>query len=265
METKKYRHFLVTRILPGSKHDHHEKDYTAFLTRFFYDPDSRKTYYDLYDPLDPIPVGDGYLFAEIEYKRLDLHEVITQDFTELRPYPLPEGKKYDPPRGSKLCAEYNALEYHKAYTRWINLREQAKEPPISDRLSDLLAYYERILYDTKRWFRENCPSDEIPSDVPVEKLLDLSDEDGLDIKCSDDYTTINKGGKLYYLTPPQAVAFRILLRAHKNQTPAVHEQFILNEIDTKSKHLSDVFKSRSEAWDTFIMKGKTKGSFQIKT
>lgn len=183
METKKYRHFLVTRIRPRDEHDHHDEDYTAFLTRYFYDPDSRKTYYYLGDPVDYVPVGNGHLFAEITYERQDLHEVVSQNFTETRPYPLPKGKEYDPPLGLKLCAESNADEYHKVSAKLLQLREKAKDQPIRNRLSDLLTFYDRILYDTERWFRENCrdyleylepreaPDQSLPGKLDADKVV----------------------------------------------------------------------------------------------
>lgn len=154
-----------------------------FLTRFFYDPDSRKTYYDLGDPVDYVEVGDGYLFAEITYERQDLHEVVSQNFTETRPYPLPKRKEYDPPLGLKLCAEYNADEYHKVSAKLLQLREKAKDQPIMNRLSDLLTFYDRILYDTERWFRENCrdyleylepreaPDQSLPGKLDADKVV----------------------------------------------------------------------------------------------
>lgn len=163
MDKKKHRHIFVIRILPRRYVDDHNEKYTGFLRIFFYDPDSRETYLEFYDWDDillshPYRIGkDDYLFSEFTYQDPDTAEIITQDYTYTKKYPLPSDKEYDPPEGIKLCADLNLKAYKKAFEARKHFKALYSTPPVSTRATGILNHYKRVVADTRQWYIENCP------------------------------------------------------------------------------------------------------------
>ena len=66
----------------------------------------------------------------------------------------------------------------------------------------------------------------------------------------------------FHLTPPQAHCLRLLHEAYLRGTPELRGDFLLEEAESKSSKMSDVFK-RSPAWKTLIVQGERKGAYRL--
>jgi hypothetical protein len=69
-------------------------------------------------------------------------------------------------------------------------------------------------------------------------------------------------GRIYSLTGNQAAAVRLLHEAHKNGTPELGQETILERIGVNSERLRSVF-HRLDGWDELIVAGTTRGSVRL--
>jgi len=158
MREETYNYAFLMKIYEGSDDDSHETAYWACWRVIRCDPDSGMVYLKPDDASGRIDLGKKYLFCEFSYIPEAGPGEYTVNYTNIKPYPLAErGEVYDPPDRIKLCAKYNATVYRKARNKWDQLKEEAKQDPVSSRLSNLIAYHQRIVADCQEWFRLNCP------------------------------------------------------------------------------------------------------------
>ncbi len=157
MREETYNYAFLMKIYEEPDDDSHEKAYWAYWRIIRYDPDSSMVYLKPHDASGRIDLGKKYLFCEFSYTPDEGPGEYTVNYTNIKPYPLAErGEEYDPPDGIKLCAKYNATVYRKARNKWIQL-EESKQGPVSSRLSNLIAYHQRIVADCREWFRVSFP------------------------------------------------------------------------------------------------------------
>ncbi|MBL8827828.1 MAG: hypothetical protein JNM18_12695 [Planctomycetaceae bacterium] len=85
-------------------------------------------------------------------------------------------------------------------------------------------------------------------------------------KHSEGFRSVEWFGKSFSFTANQGRCVQLLWNAWERGTPDLSEKFILSEVEVSSQRLRDVFKSKGvlhEAWNTFIQKGETKGTFRV--
>lgn len=103
----------------------------------------------------------------------------------------------------------------------------------------------------------NAIEEEIVADT------ETSSSDKSPFSHSPDYRSVSLRGKTFSLTPRQAQIIEMLYNAHKKGTPELGQHYILEELESQASRLRDAFRSRPEAWDALIMKGKTKGTYRL--
>jgi hypothetical protein len=79
---------------------------------------------------------------------------------------------------------------------------------------------------------------------------------------SENYRMVFYKGKKYSLTPLQAATIQILHERHRNGFPEVSQHKILEEINSKSKQLKDLFK-KCHLWKNLIIKGERKDTVRL--
>lgn len=77
-----------------------------------------------------------------------------------------------------------------------------------------------------------------------------------------DYRSIVYNGKVYTLTSLAAQAVQLLHELHKNGTPEVGKDYILEELGSSSKRLRDIFQCCPE-WREFIVPGERRGNYRL--
>lgn len=83
---------------------------------------------------------------------------------------------------------------------------------------------------------------------------------------SPDFATVQWNGELHRLTPIQAELVRLLWDAWEAGTPEISQDYLLEQVGSKSNRLSDVFRqsgSLHPCWESMIVKGHGKGTFRM--
>ena len=79
---------------------------------------------------------------------------------------------------------------------------------------------------------------------------------------SPDYAMVVVDGREYHLSPLRAAAVRVLHEAHLKRVPELRGQYVLVEIESGSRALSDLFKG-SPAWGKLVVPGMTRGTYRL--
>lgn len=77
-----------------------------------------------------------------------------------------------------------------------------------------------------------------------------------------DYSTVSWDGEVFHFTPLQAEAVRVLHEAKLAGSLEMRGATILEEIESRSRSMSDLFKS-APAWGRFVLKGSKRGSYRL--
>jgi hypothetical protein len=104
------------------------------------------------------------------------------------------------------------------------------------------------------------------SEKPAKSSGGDADKQAVDARHSPDFRSVVWFGATYSFTGTQAACVKSLWQAWQNETPDVSEATILEEADSESSRLGDVFgrgKGRHPAWGSMIQPGSTKGSFRL--
>ncbi|PIQ82275.1 MAG: hypothetical protein COV76_04445 [Candidatus Omnitrophica bacterium CG11_big_fil_rev_8_21_14_0_20_64_10] len=79
---------------------------------------------------------------------------------------------------------------------------------------------------------------------------------------SPDFRMVRHGETTWELSTNQARVTERLIKAMRDRTPVMSQAALLEELNISSERLRDVFKG-SSAWNTLVVKGKTKGTYRI--
>lgn len=79
---------------------------------------------------------------------------------------------------------------------------------------------------------------------------------------SEDFRSVHWNGKSYTFTHKQSKIIRVLWDHWKKKTPDVAQQTLLDNAESESLRVFDVFR-RNEAWGTFIIKGERRGTLRL--
>ena len=77
-----------------------------------------------------------------------------------------------------------------------------------------------------------------------------------------DYSSAAWAGDVFHFTPLQAAAVRLLHEAQRAGVPELRGATILEEIESRSRSLSDLFKN-APAWGRLVRKGSKRGSYRL--
>lgn len=86
---------------------------------------------------------------------------------------------------------------------------------------------------------------------------------GSDFTYSPDFRWVCLNGQPFTLTPSQAQVIRLLFEAHEKKTPELGQSYILEQIESTSRRLRDLFKSSPKAWKELIRPGAKRGTFRL--
>lgn len=157
------------------------------------------------------------------------------------------------------------LREHRLESYWDETASY--DDPISHRLylskKGLKAFAESIGQAPLFLFQEERGKSEKDEGGPEPKPANAPPEKDPPFKHSDDYRSIALNGENFTLTPQQARVIEILHRAHERGTPEIGKDFILEEIESTSNRLRDIFRSSPEAWKTLIAKGGKQGTYRL--
>lgn len=79
---------------------------------------------------------------------------------------------------------------------------------------------------------------------------------------SPDFRSVTLKGQTFTLTPAQARIIDILYQNYENGTPVVSQAHLLEESDSTSKRLRDIFKD-SSAWKNLVASGEKRGTYRL--
>ena len=79
---------------------------------------------------------------------------------------------------------------------------------------------------------------------------------------SPDYAMVVVDGREYHLSPLRAAAVRVLHEAHVQGVPELRGAYVLVEIESGSRALSDLFKG-SPSWGKLVVPGMTRGTYRL--
>jgi hypothetical protein len=79
---------------------------------------------------------------------------------------------------------------------------------------------------------------------------------------SEDFRSVNWRGKKYTFTSKQAQAVEILCEHFEKGTPEVGKDYILEQLDSESSRLRDIFR-KHPAWKALIVKGSKRGTYRL--
>ncbi len=79
---------------------------------------------------------------------------------------------------------------------------------------------------------------------------------------TDDFRLVVWNGRRYDLSATQAAIVRVLWHAREAGTPDVSETALLEEADSNSERLRDVFR-RSPAWRSLVVRGEGRGTYRL--
>ena len=77
-----------------------------------------------------------------------------------------------------------------------------------------------------------------------------------------DYSSVTWAGDVFHFTPLQAAAVRTLHEAQRAGVPELRGATILEEIESGSRSLSDLFKN-APAWGRLVLRGSKRGSYRL--
>lgn len=80
-----------------------------------------------------------------------------------------------------------------------------------------------------------------------------------------DFRSVRWFGEEFRFTPMQAAVVALLWEAHRRRTPALGQDYLLTEIDSRCKRLVDLFRREpgSRAWGRLIVPGETRGTYRL--
>ena len=99
MDKKTHLHVWVLRILPWKYGDGHDGEYTGYVHKCLYDPESGGAFLNIYERYDvdekyPQSIeADAYLYSQFTFRDPDTGEPITQDYTHKKEYIVPTHRK----------------------------------------------------------------------------------------------------------------------------------------------------------------------------
>ena len=120
------------------------------------------------------------------------------------------------------------------------------------------------------WVAPTATASDAKFGVLVEPLAGLQERQtrespagSITVAASVCYTSIRLNDQTYRLTPTQAHIIRILHEHFKQGVPEVHQQALLEQVDSTARRLRAVFKDNLPARDALISAGERKGSVRL--
>ena len=95
------------------------------------------------------------------------------------------------------------------------------------------------------------------------ELASKRKEDHPVFSASSDYRSITYKGAPYRLTRNQSTIIRMLHEAYLKGTPALGRDVLLSAIEAETSRVRDSFKSRPQLWNTLIIGGGARGTYQL--
>lgn len=83
-----------------------------------------------------------------------------------------------------------------------------------------------------------------------------------DFRHSEDFRSVFLRGREYTLTTQQAQIVEMLYDAHKNKTPDLSDDYILDRLGSPGSRFRDSFRN-SDAWGTLVVSGKRRGTYRL--
>lgn len=83
-----------------------------------------------------------------------------------------------------------------------------------------------------------------------------------DFRHSEDFRSVFLRGQEYTLTTQQAQIVEMLYDAHRNKTPDLSPEYILDRIGSPGSRFRDSFRN-SDAWGTLVVPGKRRGTYRL--
>ena len=145
----------------------------------------------------------------------------------------------------EILKNHNTKEYLTASEQLKFVRDELQDLPDSPKVQNQGALFQEVIASLRVWFEENGLN------CPEENQARVS-ASAREFKHSPDYSQVALGKQTFKLTPNQAKIIKVLHEAPQNDLPSVGMEYIRREAGVPAQRLSDVFKSRPEAWKALI-------------